>query len=574
MQECVVVTLFRVQDVGWTREVKLFGILSLACNEVTMVKQVCIIGAGPSGLASIKCCLDEGLEPTCFEMGDDIGGLWKYRDEVMEGQGNIYLSLVTNTSKEMMCFSDFPMPAHFPVFMRHTVLFQYFHLYANKFQLTKYIRLKTKVKSVTKQTDFPSSGQWNIMIVDENGKEEKLVFDAVMFCSGLQMNPHLPLKSFPGIEHFRGRYLHSHDYKKPQEFQGQRVLVIGASNSGVDVAVGVSDLASQVYLSTRSGVWIFDPLADNGHPLDMALLSRWFFKKLYWCSWEAKKAEQKLNKRFDHANFGLQCKYGCLSRQGTINNHLPYRIISGSVIVKSNVESFTETGALFEDGTSVENLDAVIFATGYSQNYPTVEADGSLSMDARDRRFIFKNVFLPELSKPTLALIGKVEPIGPTPPVSEIQARWACRVFKGLTSLPDQVCMMEEVKKNEISWEKLSQNGQRHPYEVSFIDYMDDVANQIGVKPNLLRLSLRDPALACSVFFGPCTPYQYRLQGPGRWEEAAQAIRTQWDRTLTPTRTRVLPHSETTTNRRATTDFFFKFAFLVLLAGLGVLYYL
>uniref|UniRef100_A0A8C4NMR3 Flavin-containing monooxygenase n=1 Tax=Eptatretus burgeri TaxID=7764 RepID=A0A8C4NMR3_EPTBU len=309
----------------------------------TMVKRVCVIGAGASGLASIKCCLDEGLEPTCFEMGDDIGGLWKYHDEVIEGQASIYQSLVTNTSKEMMCFSDFPMPTHFPVFLHHTVLFQYFQLYAKKFQLTKYIHFKTKVTSITKQADFPLSGQWNIMIVDENGKEEKLVFDAVMLCSGLQINPHLPLESFPGIQHFRGRYLHSHDYKKPQEFQGQRVLVIGASNSGVDVAVAISDQASQVYLSTRSGVWVFDPLGENGHPYDMSILSRWIFTKLRWCSWEGKKIEQKLNQRFDHANFGLQCNYRCIDRQGTINNPLPYRILSGTVIVKSNVESFTET---------------------------------------------------------------------------------------------------------------------------------------------------------------------------------------------------------------------------------------
>uniref|UniRef100_A0A8C4WD75 Flavin-containing monooxygenase n=1 Tax=Gopherus evgoodei TaxID=1825980 RepID=A0A8C4WD75_9SAUR len=43
-----------------------------------MVQRVAIIGAGVSGLASIKCCLDERLEPTCFERSDDIGGLWKF----------------------------------------------------------------------------------------------------------------------------------------------------------------------------------------------------------------------------------------------------------------------------------------------------------------------------------------------------------------------------------------------------------------------------------------------------------------------------------------------------------------
>lgn len=43
-----------------------------------MAKKVAVIGAGVSGLTSIKCCLDEDLEPTCFERSNDIGGLWKY----------------------------------------------------------------------------------------------------------------------------------------------------------------------------------------------------------------------------------------------------------------------------------------------------------------------------------------------------------------------------------------------------------------------------------------------------------------------------------------------------------------
>lgn len=44
-----------------------------------MVQRVAVIGAGPSGVTSIKCCLDEGLEPTCFESSDDIGGLWRFK---------------------------------------------------------------------------------------------------------------------------------------------------------------------------------------------------------------------------------------------------------------------------------------------------------------------------------------------------------------------------------------------------------------------------------------------------------------------------------------------------------------
>lgn len=44
-----------------------------------MAKRVAVIGAGSSGLACIKCCLDEGLKPMCFESSDDIGGLWRFK---------------------------------------------------------------------------------------------------------------------------------------------------------------------------------------------------------------------------------------------------------------------------------------------------------------------------------------------------------------------------------------------------------------------------------------------------------------------------------------------------------------
>lgn len=69
--------------------------------------------------------------------------------------------------------------------------------------------------------------------------------------------------------------------------------------------------------------------------------------------------------------------------------------------------------------------------------------------------------------------------------------------------------------------------------------YLDKIASFIGAKPSVLGLLCRDPRLALTVFFGPCSPYQYRLGGPGCWKGARQAILTQWDRTLKPTRTRV-----------------------------------
>ena len=52
------------------------------------------------------------------------------------------------------------------------------------------------------------------------------------------------------------------------------------------------------------------------------------------------------------------------------------------------------------------------------------------------------------------------------------------------------------------------------------------------------QLIFSDPALALQVYLGPCTPYQYRLTGPGSWTGARDAIMTQWDRTYYPVNTR------------------------------------
>lgn len=54
--------------------------LTPACHllQASMVRRVAVIGAGAGGLVSVKCCLEEGLEPTCFESSEDIGGIWRY----------------------------------------------------------------------------------------------------------------------------------------------------------------------------------------------------------------------------------------------------------------------------------------------------------------------------------------------------------------------------------------------------------------------------------------------------------------------------------------------------------------
>ena len=109
--------------------------------------KVAVLGAGASGLPAIKCCLDEGLEPTCFERTDYIGGLWHYTDEVEKGQACVMKSTVINTSKEMMCYSDFPIPKEYPTYMHNEYVDKYFNLYADEFKLRERINFNSEVRN-------------------------------------------------------------------------------------------------------------------------------------------------------------------------------------------------------------------------------------------------------------------------------------------------------------------------------------------------------------------------------------------------------------------------------------------
>ncbi|XP_074044704.1 flavin-containing monooxygenase 5 [Macrotis lagotis] len=505
-------------------------------------KRIAVIGAGVSGLSSIKCCLEEDLEPVCFERTDDIGGLWRFQENPEEGRASIYKSVIINTSKEMMCFSDYPIPDDFPNFMHNSQIMEYFRMYAKEFDLLKYIRFKTTVCSVKKRPDFPTSGQWDI-VTESNGKQEVNVFDGVMVCTGHHTNAHLPLECFPGIEKFKGQYLHSRDYKNPEGFSGKRVIVIGIGNSGGDLAVEVSHTAKQVFLSTRRGAWILNRVGDNGYPADVLFHSRlkYFLSKYLSLSAKSSFMEKKMNARFDHEMYGLKPMHRFLSQHPTVNDELPNKIISGRVKIKGNIKEFTETAAIFEDGTREDNIDAVIFATGYSFDFPFLEDSVRV---VKNKISLYRRVFPPNLEKPTLAIIGLIQPLGAIMPISELQGRWVTQVFKGLKTLPSYNEMMEEITKTKEEMAQRYVESPRHTIQTDYMEYMEDLAEVVGVRPNLLSLAFTDPKLAYHMLFGPCTPLQYRVHGPGKWAGARNAILTVNDRIQKPLMTRVMKKND------------------------------
>ncbi|KAI8494791.1 hypothetical protein Bbelb_273960 [Branchiostoma belcheri] len=498
-------------------------------------RRVAIIGAGVSGLACIKACLEEGLEPVCFEQHDELGGVWYYTDEPRPNQGaTIYKSLVSNRTKEMMAFSDFPQPKEAPPFLPYTQVHSYLREFADKFQLMKYIQFGVQVQHIWRAEDYTTSGKWMVRtapVAADNNKNtcpQTSLFDRVMVCSGHFSKPFVP--KVPGLEEFTGVVVHSRDYNGAESFKGRKVMVVGGANSAGDVAAEVAQVASVVYLSVRDGIWLVPRLAQGGKPRDFFIqrarlnLPEWLKRILL---------RRQCNACVDHANYGLQLE-GCkdpIYGSTMINDEMAFRLATGKVVTRPVVERFTRTGVVFSDGSKIDHLDAVVFATGYNVAIPFIESD-ILPRDVGDLE-LYKMMFPARLPHSTLAVIGCVGTIGPIFPVLEIQSRWAARVFSGHCKLPDPPSMQEWLRSNR---EKCRSKIGRVSLMVCTLPYCEDIAQEIGVRPSFWQLLPRDPYLAYLVYFGPAFPTHYRLVGPHRWAGAARHVKLAVDNTYSATR--------------------------------------
>jgi len=433
--------------------------------------RVAIIGAGASGLTCIKCCKEDGLEPVCFEQEDSIGGLWHFTEE--ERHSSVYRSTVINTSKEMMCFSDFPIPKEYPPYMHHEKIMQYFHLYAEAFDLYKFIRFRTKVVDLRKAPNFDETGKWEILFQELNSGNPKAVktevYDAVMLCVGHHAEPSWPNPSFPGQDEFEGIKIHSHSYKDFKPFENKKVLVVGIGNSGGDIAVELSRHTPQVFLSTRRGAWVLSRLGKGGEPGDQQFLRRYLSvlpRKVF-----AYLASKAVNQRFDHEVFALRPQHPIQGQHPMVNDDLPHRIITGIVVVKPNVSHLTKKGVVFDDGSEVSNLDAVIFCTGYKIGFKFI--DHSILPVSDNKVELYKYVFPPNLARPTLAVLGCIQPLGAIFPISELQARWATQVFRGKKLLPPKSVMMDDIKRKREDMAQRYYATKRHTIQVGGYWYFE-----------------------------------------------------------------------------------------------------
>ncbi|KAF8355020.1 hypothetical protein PRIPAC_96643, partial [Pristionchus pacificus] len=506
-------------------------------RSVMAAKRICIVGAGASGLPSIRHSLLYGFDVVCYEAQEDIGGLWRFKPEETD-KASVMKSTVINSSKEMTAYSDFPPDDETANFMHNTHMCKYLEEYAKEFDLATYIQFQHRVLNVQRNDDYESTGRWMATVQDlKSGKQWSEVFDGVLICTGHHTRPYLPAP-WPGQDEFKGKIMHAHSYKDYKGFDDKVVAVVGIGNSGGDIAVELSKVAKQVYLITRSGTWVFNRVADYGRPVDSFLNSRFYssMRNAMPSFLMEASMQTQLNKRFDHKLYGLEPKHGVFSAHPTINDELPNRIASGTVRVKLQIKFFTENGLTFVDGTSIEGVDTVIMSTGYSIEFPCLE-NGTLIQSQDNEVDAYQFMFPSVLEHSTLALIGLVQPYGSIMPISEMQARVFLAVLSGESKLPSKAIREEHINTTRREMKKRYLSSRRHTIQVDYLPYMDELAQLIGCTPPTWynHLLSFDPPMAFASAFAPYAAYFYRLRGPKAWIGAREAVLTIEDRIVRAT---------------------------------------
>lgn len=316
---------------------------------VDVAPETLIIGAGPAGLAAARALHHRGISYDQVERHHGVGGIW----DIDNPGSPMYTSAHFISSRTMSDFPGFPMPEDYPDYPSQRQILAYLQAFADEYGLTDRIEFGRSV------TDLDTiDGGWRVTFDDGTRRSYRFVIAA----TGTQWHPRLP--HWPG--HFNGEIRHSRDFRDADDLVGERVLIVGAGNSGCDIACDVGRRADRTYLSVRRGYWFIpkhifgipaDVFADSGPHLPLAVEQRVFGAMLRTLNGDVTRLGLP---RPDHRLF---------ETHPILNTEILARLQHGDVIAKPDIERLDGDSVVFADG-SRERIDVIITATGYRHAVP------------------------------------------------------------------------------------------------------------------------------------------------------------------------------------------------------------
>jgi cation diffusion facilitator CzcD-associated flavoprotein CzcO len=317
---------------------------------------VCVIGAGPCGLLAAAALRKKGIPFEIVDAGRRPGGIW----DIERDQTPMYDSAHFISSRQLSGFPDFPMPESYPDYPRHDLILEYIQAFARHHDLERHITFGVRVESAIRR----ASGGWTVKL--SSGDERPA--SALCVATGMTWQPRVP--QVPG--QFTGESYHSFFYRSPKEFEGKRVLIVGAGNSGADIACDAARHASRAFISLRRGYY-FIPKFVFGMPTDVFAhtgpqLPRWLEERVFGFL---------MNKIL----VGNLTKYGLprpdhpiLRSHPILNTQILHHLGHGDIQARKDVKSLDGHTVHFADGSS-EEIDVIVWATGYDKRFPFLPSE-------------------------------------------------------------------------------------------------------------------------------------------------------------------------------------------------------
>jgi indole-3-pyruvate monooxygenase len=189
-----------------------------------------VIGAGPAGLAVAACLKKRGASCIIVDREAEVGSSWRRH----------YDRLHLHSDRDRSALPYLPFPAGTPRYPSREQVIEYFELYARYFELAPHFNEEVR-------TVRPCNPGW--MTTTTAGVYHSR---QVVVATGYNAVPYLP--QWRGQERFRGRILHSSEYRSGESFRGQSVLVVGLGNSGAEIAIDLHEHGARVATAVRGPV--------------------------------------------------------------------------------------------------------------------------------------------------------------------------------------------------------------------------------------------------------------------------------------------------------------------------------
>jgi putative flavoprotein involved in K+ transport len=306
---------------------------------------VVIVGAGAAGLSAAAALKKKGIDDVVvLEKDAQIGGTWARR----------YDRLHLHTVRGFSGLAHFRIPRRYPAYLSRDQFVAYLREYADHFGLQ--VMSGCDVSRIASEGD---GSHWTTTTADGATWRSR----AVVVATGQYRVPVTP--NWPGADVFRGELLHSVNYRRPSPYAGKRVLVVGAGNSGAEIATDVAENgAAFTALSIRTPPAIV-PRDPFGLPVQRTGIMLSFLPSFVADRFARLTARIVLGDLTRHnipaAGWGpFSAKRVPLIDVGFVN-----AVKHELVRIRPALERLTESEAVFADGSS-EPFDVVIAATGFA----------------------------------------------------------------------------------------------------------------------------------------------------------------------------------------------------------------